>query len=318
MFTIFLIFIVNFFSFSKKLKSESESSDLDDFVLNEDEENNEYDDESITFNDYHERISQQSINLETAKNIRIESDRYLLDNNIDFKNVDYSKDNYLLPSQGKKNSIMLWSTKQPQSNKRLKKDVLKLKPGLTVHSKDVESFLECFRLFISDDITSLILKYTNQALEIHRLKENRSNDKLFEEIRREEFLAYCGLLLTMGLNRDNKTPLDRLWSTDELLVGCIYNLVISRQRFKVIHRFIRFDNILTSDERKKDNKLAKVSEMMEIFNNNCQRSLNTGETVTIDEQLLKFYGKVKFQVYMPTKPAKYGVKSKNNLLNHDL
>lgn len=268
--------------------SDSDCSDTEEFILNEDDE---FNDISTSLSDLNDFISRKNIKFETALNLkRDESDesqiKYFVDENIDFKTINYGEDNYVLNGQSK-NSSMLWTTKQPKSNKRLKKDILKLQPGLTVCSRNIVFYLDSFTLFFTDEITSLILKYTNQSLEIHRLKEQKTSDSLYQDISREELLAYYGLLLTMGLNRDNKTPIDRLRLSDKLMVGSIYNLVMSRQRFKIIHRFLRFDNILTSNERKKEDKLAKVSEMMNMFNLNCQRSLNTEESVTIDEQILK-------------------------------
>lgn len=134
----------------------------------------------------------------------------------------------------------------------------------------------------------------------------------YEEITYNELLAYFGLMLAMGLNKDNKVPLSRLWITDNLMNAKIYGLVMSRERFKIIHRFLRFDDILTTNDRKKSDKLAKVSDMVKIFNQNCQRAMNINESATVDEQLLKLHSKFSFKQYIPSKPAKYGIKSKKN------
>lgn len=105
-------------------------------------------------------MSKRTINLNDALNIRKQSNEndqnvpnqiFLMDDKIDFDNIDYSNDNYILPPQSKK-SDMIWSTKQPKMYKMLKKDKMRVPPGLTSYSKGVCSFLDTFKLFINDQI----------------------------------------------------------------------------------------------------------------------------------------------------------------------
>lgn len=45
-----------------------------------------------------------------------------------------------------------------------------------------------------------------------------------------------------------------------------------------------------------------------MFNNNCKNVYKSIDYLTIDEQLVAFRGNCPFRVYMPSKPAKYGIK----------
>lgn len=283
------------------------SSDLDQFLLSETEDSS---DECLNDLDIH--VQSSSIDFSTAINVKLESgNRYVYDNKqINFKDIDYSKDNYILVGQGS-NSNSLWSTKQPIRNKKLRKDSTKVTPGLTSYSQNAKTYLDTFKLFISDNITNDILRYTNQALEASR-KEKSNDDHLYRDINYNELLSYYGTMIAMGYNKDNTTSLNKLWKYDDLMNGSIYNLIMSRERFKVIHEFIRFDNPLTTDARKVQNKLAKVSEMMDRFNENCINAMDVGESLTVDEQLLKLHCRFGFRQYIPSKPAKYGIKSKIN------
>ncbi|GBP09225.1 PiggyBac transposable element-derived protein 4 [Eumeta japonica] len=47
---------------------------------------------------------------------------------------------------------------------------------------------------------------------------------------------------------------------------------------------------------------------MEFFNENLAKNYSPHESITIDEQLFPYRGKTKFTQYIPSKPAKYGIK----------
>lgn len=280
---------------------------MEQFRLSDTDDQTEDDDDLSNDLDFH--MKQRALNFDTTINVIKENDsKYVIDPKpIDFENIDYSKDNYILTPQGNKSTV-LWTTQKPESLKKLKKD--KIQPGLTSYSRDANTFLKSFKLFISDDITSIILLHTNQSLQLYRAKKNKKEDYEYKDITKSELLAYYGLMIAMGLNKDNKKPLHDLWKYDDLMTGSIYNLVISRDRFVVIHKFIRFDDESTTNDRRKNDKLAKVSEIIDLFNENCINAMNIGESVTVDEQLLKLFSRFGFRQYIPDKPAKYGIKRK--------
>ena len=45
-----------------------------------------------------------------------------------------------------------------------------------------------------------------------------------------------------------------------------------------------------------------------MFISNCRRLYTAGPVVTVDEMLAPFRGRVPFRMYIPSKPAKYGLK----------
>ena len=54
--------------------------------------------------------------------------------------------------------------------------------------------------------------------------------------------------------------------------------------------------------------MAAFRHIWELFLSNCRTTFIPSECVTIDEQLIPFRGRCKFKQYMPSKPAKYGIK----------
>ncbi|CAJ1061480.1 piggyBac transposable element-derived protein 4-like [Xyrichtys novacula] len=60
--------------------------------------------------------------------------------------------------------------------------------------------------------------------------------------------------------------------------------------------------------RFKNDKLAPIRSLWDMWRQRLPLLFNPGSEVTIDEQLVPFKGRCSFKQYMPKKPAKYGIK----------
>ena len=83
---------------------------------------------------------------------------------------------------------------------------------------------------------------------------------------------------------------------------------MSRERFRVIWRMLRFDDKSTRVIRQETVKLAAISEFLSLLAQRFKTAHLPGNSVTVDEQLVRFFGHCNFRVYMPSKPDKYGIK----------
>jgi hypothetical protein len=88
----------------------------------------------------------------------------------------------------------------------------------------------------------------------------------------------------------------------------IFRAVMSKFRFAFLLSVLRFDNADTRKERQKDDPTAPISFLFNRFVSNCQKVYTIGTCATIDEMLVSFRGRCKFRMYIPNKPAKYGLK----------
>jgi len=79
-------------------------------------------------------------------------------------------------------------------------------------------------------------------------------------------------------------------------------------RFRDLRRFIRFDNKETRPQRVQTDKLAAISDLWSMFLHNALDAMIPGLVITVDERLAPYRGRCRFIQYMPTKPAKYGIK----------
>ena len=102
----------------------------------------------------------------------------------------------------------------------------------------------------------------------------------------------------MGALRDNGTPTTILWSKTEdnpLVMACF-----SRDRFLKLSNHLRFDDKETSQRREKD-VFAPLRDLWEDFNGNLSREYVPGLTLTVDEQLMAWRGRLAFLQYLPQK-----------------
>lgn len=87
----------------------------------------------------------------------------------------------------------------------------------------------------------------------------------------------------------------------------IFRCVMSRYRFNTLLNCLRLDNIDDRQDLLQNDPLASVSNIFNRFIANCQASFTPGAYTCIDEMLLPYKGRCKFVIYMPNKPAKYGL-----------
>uniref|UniRef100_UPI003AAE7D3F piggyBac transposable element-derived protein 4-like n=1 Tax=Centroberyx gerrardi TaxID=166262 RepID=UPI003AAE7D3F len=76
----------------------------------------------------------------------------------------------------------------------------------------------------------------------------------------------------------------------------------------IISRIIRFDNQDTRPARRQRDKLAAIRSVWDKWVDRLPLFYNPGPNVTVDEQLLPFRGRCPFRQYIPSKPAKSGIK----------
>ncbi|GLD70151.1 piggyBac transposable element-derived protein 4-like protein [Lates japonicus] len=79
-------------------------------------------------------------------------------------------------------------------------------------------------------------------------------------------------------------------------------------RFSFLLTCLRFDDPDTRQERQAMDKFAPIRKIWQIFIDNCKKLYVPSENITVDEQLLGFRGRCPFRMYIPNKPAKYGIK----------
>ena len=182
-------------------------------------------------------------------------------------------------------------------------------PGLaTPEAKAAAIPLDFFDLFFDDDMLNEIVHYTNIMIE----KEKRGfakDDQSVSKTSVTEIRAFIGVLIQAGAKQDNHRTVEEMFSNQH--GAPLYRAVLSARRFNFLLRCLRFDDTtdpVERDARKRADKFTLFRNTFEKFVKNCKKHYTPGGKMTVDEQLLAFRGHCPFQMYMPNKPAKYGIK----------
>ncbi|XP_049308682.1 piggyBac transposable element-derived protein 4-like [Bactrocera dorsalis] len=166
-----------------------------------------------------------------------------------------------------------------------------------------------FKLLLSPEIVSIIVRETNRkAVEAFRLwneKHPSNKQRSWVMTDEDEMYAFFGMLLIAGVFHSNSQPAKELWASYNMP---IYKATMSLNRFKSLTTFIRFDNSGTRAERLKQSKTAALDDAWLMLMANLEKAYTPDCHVTVDEQLFPYHGRTRFTQYIPSKPAKYGMK----------
>src|SRR6218665_1858759 len=130
--------------------------------------------------------------------------------------------------------------------------------------------------------------------------------KKWNPITSVEMNAFLSLLQLARTYRAKLEALRDMWSSEH--GWPIFTATMSVNRFVDILRFLRFDNKASREHRRASDKLAALRNIWELFAAQLPKFYVPRTDITVDEQLVPFRGKCPFRQYIPSKPAKYGIK----------
>ena len=174
------------------------------------------------------------------------------------------------------------------------------------------SIVDSFRFFFTDEMLEVLVRETNREAERASNEHQMSNFVMerWAPTNTTEMLAFLGSLLLIGSTRGRLCDLEELFSPQVGLPAL--RATFTKLRFKLLLRFLRFDNKGARVAKKTRDKLAPVRDLWETFLRRCKAGWKLSENVCVDERLVPFRGRCPFLVYMPSKPDRYGIKVRNN------
>ena len=198
-----------------------------------------------------------------------------------------------------KNPCVSKFAKTPSQN------LLKFLLGPRNNASHIEDEVQAFLLLITDEMIEEIVGCTNMYITAVRSNYDRKRDAKI--LTKTELMAFLGLLVLSGVKRAEHVSFLELWATDGSGIE-IFRACMSYNRFLLLLLAIRFDDKTTWSQRKETDKLAAIQYILDEFVQNCKNTYCLTEFLTIDETLVLFRGRCSFIQYIPSKPAKYGVK----------
>ena len=191
-----------------------------------------------------------------------------------------------------------WSEREPYKSSYRGRNNITMRPGLLPPTENLDTKCDFFNFFFDYTTMKLILDCTNKRLEDEEA-----------EITEEELQGFFGLLIYFGVTKKRDVDVEEIWSPGSIHYSQIAVATMSRTRFQTISRRLTFDDIETRKERLRTRgKFYKMEDVFRRVVYKCKIGFEPYEQLCIDEQLYSFRGKCPFRQYMPSKPARYGLK----------
>ncbi|KAF2879851.1 hypothetical protein ILUMI_26308 [Ignelater luminosus] len=169
----------------------------------------------------------------------------------------------------------VWHRTPPKTGRVRKHNILREKSGPT-KSTQMLSICETFKCIFSDVMCNIIIRETNRKANSVYAAYNVENLEILQKFGNP-------------LHLKNANPL--------------YRAAKGLNRFWSISRFLRFDNANSRANRLATDKAAAITDIFNLLNANLRSSYSPSDRLTVDEQ-----GRTRFTQFMPSRPAKYGIK----------
>ncbi|XP_042158958.1 piggyBac transposable element-derived protein 4-like [Oncorhynchus tshawytscha] len=174
-------------------------------------------------------------------------------------------------------------------------------PGPTAYAAtQARDIASAFHLFVTPAIERIIVEMTN-------LHGARKYGDGWRPMDATDLRAYLGLLILAGVYRSRGEAAASLWDAES--GRTVFRATMSLKVFHRYSRLLRFDDRQSRPARLATDKLAAIREVWDLWEARLPALYNPGPDVTVDEQLVPFRGRCPFRQYIPSKPAKYGIKS---------
>ena len=178
---------------------------------------------------------------------------------------------------------------------------LSWKTQLIDPSSEPIDFLE---LYLTKNIYELIVRETNrfaqQYLDSHPEQAQNHYLKAWRDV--TETKAFLGIIIMMGIT--HKYSINSYWSRDELLATPVFSQLISRDRFKLILKFLHFNNNATYDANDPNrDRLRKLRPFLDMIRERFKTFYQPGK-----KPYVLFKGRLHFRQYINTKRARFGIK----------
>lgn len=205
-----------------------------------------------------------------------------------------------------KDGITRWQRNPPVQGRHRLANIIRQREGPTAAARTT-TIIDTFALMFPDVIIRLVMRTTNKyAANYIVQRPDGWYANRWKEIDIDETKAFIGCLLFIGVMKSRHENYESLWSNE--LGRQPLRATMSLSRFKLILKFIRFDDLETRVARRQRDKMAAIRQVWDLFATRCRTFYNVGTDCTVDEQLVGFRGRCPFRMYIPSKPHRYGIK----------
>lgn len=154
---------------------------------------------------------------------------------------------------------------------------------------------ECFQLFFDDEVYNLITNFSTKYAQ-----DNNCHDFVLTNTSLKRFL---GILILTGYH--TLPQIDMYWSKDEDKEVTFVRQCMSRNKFRLIKKYIHVsDNALLD----KTDKFAKLRPFFDMMNQKFMQFGVFANNLSIDEEMVPYFGRHSAKMFMKGKPVRFGYK----------
>ena len=176
---------------------------------------------------------------------------------------------------------------------------------------EVERMKHFIKPFLPDSVFQYLADATNKRAEMFfsELDEEQPPKRLiaWKDTTCDEMKKLIGIMFYMGLVQ--KPAIEDYWSLDPLFhTSYLMNMEsLSRDRFQILLRFLRFANYDEISENDND-ALRKIRPFLNMVKDICRNTYLPNKDLTVDESMVLWRGRLFFRQYIPSKRHRYGIK----------
>eukprot|EP00007_Cunea_sp_BSH-02190019_P002906 CAMPEP_0174229214 /NCGR_PEP_ID=MMETSP0417-20130205/249_1 /TAXON_ID=242541 /ORGANISM="Mayorella sp, Strain BSH-02190019" /LENGTH=918 /DNA_ID=CAMNT_0015306737 /DNA_START=70 /DNA_END=2826 /DNA_ORIENTATION=- len=150
---------------------------------------------------------------------------------------------------------------------------------------------------------NLVIKYTNQY------GQYREGDGAWRDVDRQEMLKWLGICSVAAVQRRSDPPACWFSTSPILALHCVTD-VMSKRRFMQILSALHVCDLDDQPERDSEDftPLYKVQEYFSVLFQQGRKLYAPGQQLSLDETLVRAFGRIGFKVRVISKAARYGIK----------
>jgi hypothetical protein len=183
-------------------------------------------------------------------------------------------------------------------------------PGVVVDIDSTARPLECFELYFDQVMIDIIVRETNRYADQYISKNPpkvRSLYKAWTPTSENEMRLFLGIMILQGIV---KLPRQEwCWSKRKIIHVPVFSELMSRNRFLLLMKFMHFsDNENFDLDNHPNPKLRKFFEVMEHLRNRFREVYVPAESLSLDESLMLYKGRLGWKMFNAKKRARFGLK----------
>ena len=173
--------------------------------------------------------------------------------------------------------------------------------GVQVAFNSVKSVMKSWRYIFTDHILNKIVKYTNDY--------GGTYCKDWNDLCKTDITDFVSILFIASIQK-RKDKSTHWFSEDPMLENTIVKKIMSGNKFHKLLRYLHVCDMYRQPDVSRDDydpiyKVQELKDMLEVRYNNA---FVPGYALSLDESLIRCFGRLKFKVRIITKSARYGIK----------